>query len=243
VSETWLAGNVGGAWRVGDTVHRTAGPWTPAVHALLSYVTERGLPHVPQVLGFDEQGREVLTFLDGHVVDAHSDVLTPGQLASLVSWTRRFHEAVAGFAHAGPWRYAGMPNPTLVGHNDIAPYNASFDGDQLVGVFDWDLAGPTNPLMELAFIAWNCVPLWHDVGDEPTLERLRLICATYGAVSPVDLVDAVPVRIQTMLDWIPQAAAAGDEGMRRLMEQGEPARSQRPLDDLIPRLARLRSSL
>jgi aminoglycoside phosphotransferase (APT) family kinase protein len=33
-----------------------------------------------------------------------------------------------------------------------------------VGVFDWDLAGPTTPLLELAFIAWNCVPLWRDIG-------------------------------------------------------------------------------
>lgn len=243
MSEIWLAGNVGGAWRIGETVHRAAGPWTPAVHALLSHVTERGVPHVPRVLGFDERGREVLTFLDGHVVDVDTETLTPGQLASLVSWTRRFHEAVADFDHAGPWRYAAMPNPAFIGHNDIAPYNACFDGDELVGVFDWDLAGPTNHLMELAFIAWNCVPLWRDIGDEPTVERLELICATYGEVRPVELVDAVPVRIQAMLDWIPRAAAAGDEGMCRLMAQGEPARSQRSLDDLVPRLARLRSFL
>ncbi|MDQ3709071.1 MAG: aminoglycoside phosphotransferase family protein, partial [Actinomycetota bacterium] len=31
--ERFAGGNVGGAWRVGDTVRRTPGPWTPAVHA------------------------------------------------------------------------------------------------------------------------------------------------------------------------------------------------------------------
>lgn len=57
----WLPGNVGGAWRIGTTVHRPVGPWTTSVHSLLAFLAERGVPHVPQVLGFDEQGREVLT--------------------------------------------------------------------------------------------------------------------------------------------------------------------------------------
>jgi hypothetical protein len=35
------------------------------------------------VLGFDEQGREVLTFLPGHVVDIDTEMPTPGQIDSL----------------------------------------------------------------------------------------------------------------------------------------------------------------
>jgi hypothetical protein len=55
----WLAGmNVGGAWRIGATVHRTLGPWTPAIHALLDYLAPR-TQHIPRVPGFDEQGREI----------------------------------------------------------------------------------------------------------------------------------------------------------------------------------------
>jgi len=59
-------GNLGGAIRAGDTVHRAAGPWTPAVHALLGYLAPR-LPHIPRVLGFDARGREVLSYLPGQV--------------------------------------------------------------------------------------------------------------------------------------------------------------------------------
>jgi Phosphotransferase enzyme family len=235
----WLAGNVGGAWRIGGTVHRPVGRWTPAVHALLGFLAPR-LDHIPRVLGFDEQGREVLTFLAGRVVDVESEALTPGQLDSLVSWTRRFHEAVAGFGHRGPWRYPHVPQASLIGHNDIAPYNVCFDGDEVAGVFDWDLAGPTTPVMELAFIAWNCVPLWRDAGDEASAERIGRICSVYGDVHPVRVVDAVPARIQMMLDWIPAGAAAGDAGLRRLLGQGEPERSQASLNDLIPRLRRIR---
>jgi Ser/Thr protein kinase RdoA (MazF antagonist) len=31
-----------------------------------------------------------------------------------------------------------MPQASLIGHNDIAPYNVCFDGDEVAGVFDWD---------------------------------------------------------------------------------------------------------
>ena len=226
--EERLPGNVGGAWLVGDTVRRPTGPWTPAVHSLLKFLAPR-VSHIPQVLGFDDRGREVLSYLPGRVIDIDSEVLTLGQIRSVVSWTHMFHEAVADFEHAGPWRALAFDRPTLVAHNDIAPYNVCFDGDELGGVFDWDLAGPSTPLLELAFIAWNCVPLWRDGGDRWSAERLELIAATYGSHSASQILRAVPTRIQLMLDWIPRAAAAGDQGMMNLQASGEPERSQRSL--------------
>jgi hypothetical protein len=233
--ERLAGGNVGGAWRIGDTVHRSTGPWTPAVHALLEHLAPR-LPHIPKVLGYDDHGREILTYLPGRVVDIDNEVLSPAQLVSLVRWTRDLHQAVAGFSHPGPWRFFAVESPTLFGHNDIAPYNVCFDGDDIAGVFDWDLAGPSTPLLELAFIAWNCVPLWRDIVPELAAERLELIASTYPAASAAQILQALPGRIQLMLDGIPLAAAAGDEGMANLMRAGEPGRSQRSLDDLVRRI-------
>lgn len=239
-----LPGNVGGVWRVGDTVHRPTGPWTPAVHALLRFLAPR-VDRIPRVLGFDAEGREVLSYLPGRVVDIDTEQLTTGQLAALVTWTRALHEAVSGFTHPGPWRFPIPPVATIIGHNDIAPYNACFEGEDLVGVFDWDMAGPTTPLVELAFIAWNGVPLWRDIGAGPAAERVSLIAGTYGGVDPREVLTAVPGRIQRMLASIPAGAAAGDAGMVNLMAHGEPARSQRALDGLRRRLpaiaARLRT--
>ena len=188
------------------------------------------------MLGQDERGREVLSYLPGHVVDVDTELLTDGQLASLMSWTREFHEAVAGFSHPGPWRFFPVTEPTLICHNDIAPYNACFAGDELTGVFDWDLAGPSTPLFELAFIAWNCVPLWRDIGAEVAAERLTLIAASYGEISARQILNAVPDRIQLMLDWIPVAAAGGDAGMVNLMAAGEPGNSAAALADLRTRM-------
>ena len=154
----------------------------------------------------------------------------------MVRWTRRFHDAVAGFTHPGPWRFFPVTGPTMIGHNDIAPYNVCFDGEELTGVFDWDFAGPSNPLLELAFIAWNCVPLWSDVGPETAAGRLTIIARSYGTISARAILHAVPYRIQAMLDGIPVAAAAGDKGMQNLMAGGEPGRSARSLADLVERI-------
>ena len=236
-------GNLGGAVRVGDTVRRGTGPWTPAVHALLAQLRPR-LAGIPQVLGFDAAGREVLTYLPGRVVDLDTESLTPGQIGSLVRWTRDFHARVADFRHPGPWRYFPSAAPTIIGHNDIAPYNVCFDGDELVGVFDWDLAGPTTVLGELAFIAWNCVPLWRDDGPATAARRLELIATSYaGGYDAGQILRAVPERIRIMLDGIPVAAAAGDPGMVNLMAAGEPEYSARSLAELIQRIPAIEAQL
>lgn len=221
-------GNVGGAVKVDDTVRRPVGPWTPAVHALLRHLDGR-VPSVPRVLGFDDTGREVLEYLPGDVVDLATAPLSQARLESLVRWVRLLHTAVVGFNHPGPWRMWRIGQPTLVGHNDLGAYNMCWRGDDLVGVFDWDLAGPSNPLMELAFVAWNGVPMWavHQAPEQYVRiasRRLGLVAEAYGGIDPLDLLHAVPARIQLMVEGIPRAAAAGDEGMANLVAAGHHAR-------------------
>jgi hypothetical protein len=63
-----------GVVRVGDTVRRPAGPWTPAVHALLDHLHQVGFEGAPRALGVDERGREILTFVPG-----------------VVAWPEHFH--------------------------------------------------------------------------------------------------------------------------------------------------------
>ena len=81
-------GNVSTVSRLGDTVRRNTGPWTPAVHALLNHLQWVGFTGSPHVLGVDERGREVLSYLDG---ECGLYVLLP----------RRRH---FGLQHAGAWR-------------------------------------------------------------------------------------------------------------------------------------------
>lgn len=241
-------GNAGGAVRVGDTVRRVAGPWTPAVHALLAHLADRDFAGSPRPLGLDERGREVLTFLPGETVG--STLPWPGwthdagTLVQVARWLRGYHNAVADFVPpAGArWRMAGDWAPGLViGHNDAAPYNAVWRDGRLAGFIDWDFAGPVSPGWDLAYAAFSWVPLhtsrvvaregFTDFAARP--DRLRLFLDSYGWAGPVArFLDVVRDRIRAHVAGLHSLAAAGDPLFARLISLGA-------ADDLETALAEL----
>jgi len=85
--------------RVGDTVRRRPGPTTPGVHALLDHLRAAGFSEAPRPLGFDEEGREILTFVEGEVWhDPLPDVVWLDRtLTDAASLLRRLHDATVGF--------------------------------------------------------------------------------------------------------------------------------------------------
>jgi len=239
-------GNVGGAVRVGDTVRRPTGPWTPAVHELLRFLADAGLPHVPRVLGIDDQGREVLTFLPGRVVEIGVEELTDGQVRSAMRWLREYHAVVRGFPRdRRRWRFVdrALEVGEILCHHDTAMYNLAFDGDELAGVFDWDVAGPGVPLDDVAMFAWNS-PLLR-LGDDPVAAAhgLRVVADGYGGLDPASLLDHVLVRMTQACDRIEQGQRAGDPGMLRLGEIGEPASTRSRLAVLRERVPAVRAEL
>src|SRR5205807_1326107 len=52
-----------GVVRIGNAVHRPVRAWTTTVHAVLRHLERAGFPEAPRVLGFDDRGREVLSYL------------------------------------------------------------------------------------------------------------------------------------------------------------------------------------
>jgi hypothetical protein len=106
----------------------------------------------PRPLGFDEQGREVLTFLEGETIGRRKPrpawVHAEDTLVQVAHWMRACHEAVADFVPppGAVWRGGGIWSPGLIiAHNDAATYNAAWHQGRLTGFFDWDFAGPATP--------------------------------------------------------------------------------------------------
>jgi hypothetical protein len=194
--------------RLGNTVRREAGPWTRSVQALLAHVRTGGIDWVPEPLGLDERGREVVGFLAG---DVHGYPLPAWMWddAILVAAARRlraYHDATAGFARAGRvWRLPSHAPDEVVCHNDFAPYNFVFRGRELVGVIDFDTASPGPRVWDLAYLAYRLVPLAAP-GNPDALpssaderrRRLRRLCAAYGDVNPGDVLAAVPARLDEL---------------------------------------------
>ncbi len=245
-------GNVGGAERVGATVRRVAGPWTPAVQALLAHLEDNGFAGAPRPLGLDDQGREVLSYLEGETVGGrvpwpawvHSD----DALLQVAGWLRDYHAAVAGFVppRDAVWREGGRWQPSLVvGHNDAAPYNAVWRDNRLVGFFDWDFAAPVSAVWDLAFTAFSWVPLharsvvvregFTAFGERG--RRLRSFLSAYGWDGAADdFVGVVAERASAQADGIRRLAATGDPVFSRMVAAGKDAE----LDTAVRELADLR---
>jgi hypothetical protein len=83
--------------RHGDTVVRPAGPWTPAVHALLRHLERAGFAGSPRVVGdgYDDQGREVLTYIEGTFV--HPRAWSDDGVWQVGRLLRDLHDATTGF--------------------------------------------------------------------------------------------------------------------------------------------------
>jgi hypothetical protein len=128
----FIGGNVNDATRVGDTVRRRAGPWTPAVHALLRFLENAGF-EAPRARGMDEKGREILEYIEGDTHPGWPDpapdwVMDDDHLAAGARLLRRYHDLVTGFEPpAGArWRFVAPTAHEIICHNDWAPWNALF---------------------------------------------------------------------------------------------------------------------
>jgi hypothetical protein len=163
-----------GVVRVGDTVRRPTGSRSPFVHDLLRFLEAVGFSGAPSLLGEDEQGREVLTFVEGRVYHEYGEYrLSDTQLANAAAMIRRFHDATAGSVLA-----AGRE---IVAHNELGPHNTVFAGDEPIAFIDWDDAAPGTRLFDLANAVWSFVEVGESGGPvEEQARRVKLMCDTYG---------------------------------------------------------------
>ena len=238
--EVLEGGNLsGGVVRIGDTVRRPTGAWTPSVHSLLRHLEERGFDGAPRAHGIDEAGREVLEYIDGEVAwpAAHRRLLgSPDAVFRVGALLRAFHEAVADF-DPGPraeWRFPDMAadaerfvdeRGVIVCHNDPAAWNLVI-GERRWAFIDWDVAGPRPPIWDVAYCAVGVVPIaesapgWSEV--VPAAERLGALSDGYqlSRDEREKLPEVIVARIESSFTHLRQRAEAGIEPWRQLWADG-----------------------
>ena len=185
MSETVLeGGDVNVVVRVGDTVRRPQGEWSPAVHALLLHFEAAGFDGAPRFLGIDEQGREMLSFVEGEAAlppaPASDEVLV-----ELGHFLRRAHEAVVDFEPPADAAWFSGGEGPLICHRDLYPPNVIFRDGRPVALVDWDLAGPAEELDDIVSAACHWAPLRADADKwglpaDRQPERVRILCDAYG---------------------------------------------------------------
>jgi Phosphotransferase enzyme family len=207
--------------RVGETVHRSTSSWTQAVHALLAHLELVGFEGAPRVLGFDGEGREVLSFIAGGG-PSHTD----DELARVAQLVRELHYSTEAFeAPPDPqWQFmVGAPKEgDVVCHNDLSPDNTIYDPGSTPRAFiDWDLAAPAPRIWDVAWAVYRFIPLYDDatcerlgypVPSRPS--RLRIFCDAYQLNDREALIPTVCKRIRVLYDTARVWGEAGRPGWR-----------------------------
>lgn len=186
--EPLLGGDVNVVVRVGDTVRRPPEP--TGVHALLEWYERVRFDGAPRFLGFDEQGREVLSYVEGE--PAFAPVPSGDEVvAGIGRLLRRAHDAQDGFEPlpdaAWDTHVAGTETGEVIGHLDLFWTNVIFRDRVPCALIDWELAAPTTRVLDVALAATYWAGIRADsqlagwgVPLERRGERLRLLCDAYG---------------------------------------------------------------
>ncbi len=228
-----------GVVRVGDTVRRPMGPHSELVHRLLGQLEEADVDCVPRFLGIDEQGREILSWIEGEVAGRPWPdwVADPERATSVARLLRRLDDALV---HIGlpddtavrSWP-SGAPEPvgpvaSFLGHRHVAPENTVFRDGRAVALLDFDLTSPSSRVDEVVnlllwWAGWMAPEDRNPVfqGVDPG-ERGRLLVDTYG-LSDEEKEWVVPVAIsaaQQSWHWMKHRAEDQGGGWRRMWDEG-----------------------
>ncbi|XAS77245.1 phosphotransferase [Dermatophilaceae bacterium Sec6.4] len=186
-----------GVVRVGNTVRRPMGDHSDLVHTVLRHLEQVGFTGAPRFLGVDEQGREMLTFVEGEVAGQPWPqwVADDDRAASVARLLRALDDAMrplglpAGTSQPVSW--PGVPDrpgppPSFLGHRDVAPENVVFRAGRAVSLIDFDLVRASSTVDEVTnlLVWWGgwAPPADREdaIRDLDPASRGRLLVDAYG---------------------------------------------------------------
>jgi hypothetical protein len=219
-----LGGNMNSVTRVGETVHRRAGLWTPTIHRYLGHLDSAGISWVPRALAIDGD-TEVLSFVEGDVpiYPLPDWVWSDEALIDAARHLRMLHDASVGFdPGAAIWQLPIHEPIEVICHNDFAPHNLAFADGRIVGVIDFDTSSPGPRMWDLAYLATRMVPLTADhpdgsPGEDQSHRRIQLMLDAYAAAAAwTEVVRVAVIRLRDLAQF--SVAKAEELGKPKLRE-------------------------
>ena len=220
--------------RIGSTVVRRTGWWSPAVHDLLRHLERIGFAESVRFLGTDADGNEVLTYIEGVSGEAAWAQVVPEEgLREYARLIRRYHDAVADYMPPADSEWMTEAHGLRVGeiltHGDVGPWNTVWRDGRAVGLLDWDLAGPRPALHDLGYALEyvapfrddaTCVEMLAHPAPPDRAHRVRVFAEAYGLASTDGLFDAVVAQQEATLRYTRALAARGLQPHGQWMAEG-----------------------
>lgn len=187
-----------GLVRVGDTVRRPVGTNSGLVHAVLDHLEQVGFAGAPRFLGIDDQGRAVVSYVEGDVAGRPKPdwIADEDRLISVARLVRAFTDAMISFglpdipAEVNP-EPDGIPMQRdysfeFIGHRDATHENTVFRDGVAYGLIDFDMARPSTRMLEAQGAMMYWAPIFDPADrDQPLADvdvprRCRLFADAFG---------------------------------------------------------------
>jgi hypothetical protein len=226
--------------RIGETVRRQPHRNAPAIQALLGHLEKAGFDGAPRAFGFDDQGREIISYIPGRAghYPLQPHVLSESTLVRLGLLLRDFHDATASFSLpvGVVWHDAVKEAPEIICHGDAGPYNVIFRNGNPVALIDFERATPGPRVWDIAFVVYRFAPLCGLSEQGMTLaflrqiaRRIRMFSDAYGFSDTDNLLRWVQLRLRAEIDLFESGAADDPIRRQQKIEAGHVALYKRDL--------------
>ena len=217
-----------------DKVVRPGNAWTPCVHDFLIFMHENGFSNIPKPYGINEEGKEVVSFVEGEVFnDSLPDMIMSDEvLIDVAKLLRRYHDIgekyVQRLTGEEVWMLPKKEPQEVMCHGDFAPYNMTFVEGKVHGIIDFDTLHPGPRLWDIAYAVYRWIPFVSPTNPdyrenpEEQIRRLKLFADTYGLCADArkDLPKMMVERIQSLVSYMQREAENGNEDVIKNIEDG-----------------------
>ena len=203
-----------GVERIGDTVRRLARPSSRTIQALLRHLSAQGFEGAPKGLGFDDQGREILSYVHGSAEHYpwRAHVYSEDNLYRVARLLRAYHDPTISFREPddATWLVAIPGAVEVICHGDIGPYNTIYVEKKAVAFIDFETAAPGPRIWDVAFAVYRFARLCElsnivnmsDAYQDRIAQRIRRFCDYYDFEERTSLLDAVLQRLEFQITWL-----------------------------------------
>jgi len=192
MDEKIILSEINNVYLKNNMVIRPINKWSKSIHLLMKHFHDNGLP-VPKIIKVDEQF-EYIEYINGNTVIHNYPCKWDNNIFYEIGiFVKKLHNVAKKFKFNDEmlWKpnyTRHLGNPKIYSHCDLNPINFIFENNKIIGLIDWENAGPIDPLIELANVCWWFAQLFDDDLYKPFIfpsvkersEQIKLILDAYG---------------------------------------------------------------
>lgn len=233
-NESLSGGRENKIFRITDKVIRPSGIWTPFVHHFLNFLIEEGVNYVPKPYGINENGEEILAYVQGEVYNYPLPrfMLQDHMIISSAKLLKNYHKVSSSYIEKITKNDAWMLAPSfpieVMCHGDFAPYNTTIVDGEAYGIIDFDTVHPGPKMEDIAYAIYRWVPFsipsnFNDhLSIDEQVKKAKLFLDTYGVKfeERKSLAQMMILRLENLVTYIKSQAEIGNQDFQKNIEEG-----------------------